>query len=338
MKRTSKWSLFLLSALSVFSCGEQRKAADLFIYDDTDPFIASLQKSLKASLLEKGIEIEVHNAQRKQSLQNSQVVKALENNKGRPLLVNIVDRLSASVLIEKAQNEDTPLLFLNREPLKKDTEGNEWAKENIYFVGSNPAYEGAAQSEIAYSYFGPAKDFKGSKFDKNGDGKIQVALFRGELSHQDAEARTKYALDGLRSFGYEIELSEVAYCDWEKSKGYDEMKKIALQGGNVELLLSNNDAMALGAIDYLKENQDDSLPFLDQYFPILGVDATKEGREAVEQGYLLGTVLNDGETQAEVLASLYQTLTQGTPFPTLKENVEQDGNFYKVKGEKIVKK
>ena len=97
MKRTSKWSLFLLSALSLFSCGEQRKVADLFIYDDTDPFIASLQKSLKASLLEKGIEIEVHNAQRKQSLQNSQVVKALENNKGRPLLVNIVDRLSASV-------------------------------------------------------------------------------------------------------------------------------------------------------------------------------------------------------------------------------------------------
>ena len=329
--------LLLLPFILLSSCGEKNRVANLFIYDNTDPFMISLVSSFKEHFEKNDFELKTYSASRKQSLQNSQIVSVLEKNKGNPLLVNIVDRLSTSVLIEKAKIEDTPLLLFNREPLLEDTSSSDWAKENVYYVGADSKYQGQAQAEIAAQYFNFASSFKGSKFDKNGDGKLQVALFRGELSHQDAEARTKYCLDGLRKFGFDIDLVEVAFCDWEYDKGYIEMRKIVSRNTNIELLLSNNDAMALGAISYLKEIMKPDQYFLEQYFPIIGVDGTEDAIKAINDGYLIGSVLNDGDTQAQIIYDLYVSMIDNIKMPTLKDNVNQNGNFYYVKGQKITK-
>ncbi len=317
------------------SCSTKAETAQLFLYTDNDPFMDSLASRIESTFKEKGISLISHNASRKQSLQNSQFVSILQDNDKKPVLLNIYDRLSANLLIEKAENEDTPLLFFNREPLLSDTENTAWAKKNVYYVGTDAEYEGQAEAEIAADYFQNASSFKGSKFDKNGDGKLQVAILRGELSHQDALSRTKYSTDTLRKLGFDVDLIKVAYCDWQEEKGYEEMRKMMLEGANIELLLSNNDAMAVGAVRYLKTIMKEGESFSDQFFPIIGVDGTEQGKKCLEEGYMIGTVFNDATAQAEILSALYTSIVTKTEKPTFGDNVIVNGNFYKVKGTKI---
>ena len=331
MKRKLRGS-FLLIPLILASCSSKQNQAHLFVYDTKDAFLNEMTENLASRMEEKGVELKIHDAERKQSTQNSDVMETLPVSTG-PLFLNLVDRLSASLILEKAEQNDCPLLFVNREPLTEDIERSAWSKQNTFYVGADPSYQGLAQSQIVGRYLPKSAEFASSPFDKNGDGKLQIVLFRGELSHQDAESRTRYCLNGLRSQGFDLDILEVCYADWEREKGYEFMKRIDLNEENVELLLSNNDEMALGAIDYLLEKNPDREDFIAHHFPIVGVDGTEEGKKAVDEGLMLGTVINDAEMQASILASLYFSFLEGTSLPEGDEKTSVDGNFYRVRGE-----
>ena len=90
-------------------------------------------------------------------------------------------------------------------------------------------------------------------------------------------------------------------------------------GNTIECVLSNNDDMALGAIDALKAAG---------YFsgglsiPVIGVDATAAALDMVAQGALYGTVQNDAPAQAQAVIDLALLLAEGQdvtpasfPFP-----------------------
>ena len=66
--------------------------------------------------------------------------------------------------------------------------------------------------------------------------------------------------------------------------------------------------MALGAIDALK-----AAGYFtgSAYMPVVGVDATAPALEALQQGSLLGTVLNDGKNQAQAALDLAILLSRG---------------------------
>ena len=72
----------------------------------------------------------------------------------------------------------------------------------------------------------------------------------------------------------------------------------------IELVLANNDDMALGAIDAYKK-----LNYTSSALPVfLGIDGTDVGLKAIKEGCLQGTVYNDKEGQAEAMAKLLQLL------------------------------
>lgn len=76
---------------------------------------------------------------------------------------------------------------------------------------------------------------------------------------------------------------------------------------DIELVLANNDAMALGAIDAYKK-----LNYTESTLPVfLGIDGTAEGLQAVRDGSMYATVYNDKEKQAEVIAELAVSLRPG---------------------------
>jgi len=89
-----------------------------------------------------------------------------------------------------------------------------------------------------------------------------------------------------------------------------------LHGDSIELVFSNNDDMALGAIDYLVDNgvfiKDE--PIHDQPFVIVGVDGTAVGLEAIEKGLLYGTVNNDSVKQSEAILTLADYILNGKSF------------------------
>jgi methyl-galactoside transport system substrate-binding protein len=77
--------------------------------------------------------------------------------------------------------------------------------------------------------------------------------------------------------------------------------------------------MALGAIEALKA----AGYFKNgKYIPVVGVDATVPGIQALKEGTLLGTVLNDAKNQAKAAFMLAYVLAQGQT-PT-KENIGYD--------------
>ena len=114
--------------------------------------------------------------------------------------------------------------------------------------------------------------------------------------------------------GYTVEKLSDEIANWNRDQAANKMKQFLEEFGNsIEVVLANNDDMALGAIDALKtagmENSSENWP------AVLGIDGTTVGLEAVEKGEMLGTVLNDARGQASGMLELAYSLTMGTKLP-----------------------
>lgn len=63
------------------------------------------------------------------------------------------------------------------------------------------------------------------------------------------------------------------------------------------MVIANNDAMAMGAVEALKAHNKSSIP-------VFGVDALPEALALVKSGALAGTVLNDANNRAKATFDL----------------------------------
>ena len=82
------------------------------------------------------------------------------------------------------------------------------------------------------------------------------------------------------------------------------MQMISQHKNSIELVLANNDDMALGALDAYKK-----LNVTEAVLPVFfGIDGTDIGLKAVEEKQLAATVYNDKEGQAAAIAELAVSL------------------------------
>ena len=150
------------------------------------------------------------------------------------------------------------------------------------------------------------------RVDKNGDGVIQYLMFEGEAGHQDAIVRTEYSVNTLMQQGIPMEKLSYAIANWSRAEAQSKMMQFYPEfQDRIELILSNNDDMALGVLDaYDKIGlPKDKRPF------IYGIDGTVVGLEAVKKGNLMGTVYNDEQGQAKALFQLAYRLGTGKKAP-----------------------
>ncbi|MFA6830046.1 MAG: substrate-binding domain-containing protein [Bacilli bacterium] len=327
-------SLLILPLLLASGCSAQNKRVGIYIYYSEDTFVKSLQSNI-ISGLEADVDYSSSYAELNQTTQNFQIVNDIDKHLNDLLIINLVDRLAANTILKKTSAAGIPAIFFNREPFK-ETFTN---LSNCYFIGSDPQYEGELQAEIVNQLFGNPEDFANSVFDKNHDGKIQIVMMKGEQGHQDTENRSKYSILKLKEMGYDCDVIYSGYGNWERSTSSDLFSNIyASYSDSIELTLSNNDDMALGIIDYLKtlEDYNPETEIKDQYFPIIGVDATSVGVEAVNAGELYGTIKNDSAEQAKVICQLSDILLNKKDLSLFEYPLEND-HFVYLKG-KIIKK
>ena len=137
--------------------------------------------------------------------------------------------------------------------------------------------------------------------DRNHDGKIQYVILEGEMGHQDAIIRTESVVESLKEQGIELEKLSYQIANWNRAQAQNRMMQLIGQYNNrMEVVLANNDAMALGAMDAYEK-----LGYTETNRPVFfGIDGTKEGLEAVKDGTLAATVYNDKEGQAAAMANL----------------------------------
>lgn len=293
--------IFTLSVLSAslmanMALGKQN-TADVFYYDLSDQFVANLAKDIKAEAARKGIELKVFNAAGDQLTQTTQLEEDL--NTEATVLMNLVDVGQAAHVIEKAKKNKQRIIFFNREPATTDLE----SYDDAWYVGADAVQAGDYQAELVIDYIKAHPEV-----DHNKDGKISLVILKGEKTHQETESRTRAVLRELEQNKIPYEITFEAYTNWSFSQGYDYMAAELTQKGidKTELVIGNNDALVLGAIQALADygyNQGNP----DKFIPVFGIDAIPEALSAINAGNMTGTVLNDASAMAKAIIGIAAT-------------------------------
>lgn len=335
MKKVTKglWRVVIIILIfnSLVSCSDKnnRKKVSgnideikigVIVYKEDDTFISTISKNIEKIAKEKELEnnykitVTFIDAKVSQANQNDQVDRMISQNFD-VICVNIVDRTASAVIIDKAKVVDIPIIFFNREPVEEDMQ--RWNK--VYYVGADAKQSGEMQANIIIDMY----NNDSRAVDKNGDGKIQYVMLEGEPGHQDALIRTEYCIKTIVENGIGVEKLANDTANWQRSQGASKMKQWNNEfGESIEVVFSNNDDMALGAIDAL-----DNLNINTNRPLIVGVDATPQALEAVKNGTLAGTVISDAMEQANTIFNIAYALST-------EENVDE---IYDIKNSRYIK-
>ena len=308
---------------------EKTLRVGVITYTQDDPFINGLTDELKEQLKamenkERRIIVSTKSGNDDQQEQNEKVEEMIDAGCD-VLCINLVDRTAPSRIIRMARNEDIPVIFFNREPVREDLV--QW--EKLYYVGCDAEQSGIMQGEIAAEYINSH-----SEVDKNKDGKIQYVLLEGEAGHQDAISRTEYSVKTLMKNDVMLEKLSYQLADWNRGQAENRMNRLISQyGKEIELVISNNDEMALGAVEAYR-----TVGYAREDWPVIfGIDGLEEALEAVKAGEMQGSILNDRVDQAKEMAKMAVELFEGEDFEqeSLKEGRYYFSEYQKVDGSNI---
>ncbi|MCL2426631.1 MAG: galactose ABC transporter substrate-binding protein [Oscillospiraceae bacterium] len=316
-------SAFFLLLMPLSGCGQGSREIAFFKYSEADTFIAEMMAYMTARVPE-DINFAVLDAGNSQSVQNQQIVELIEAGSDL-LVINAVDRLASSAIVARSVADGVPVIFFNREPLEDALIGN----DNVFYVGADPDSMGRMQADMVAELF--TENFAGSSFDRNDDGIIQLVILKGEQGHQDAERRTDHSIARLFELGFEVEVLAIELADWNRQDAFEAMRSLYERYGDViELVISNNDDMALGAIDYLLEAGvfKEGRAAHEQPFIIISVDGTEVGLEAIGRGLLYGTVNNDLRRQSDAILMLIDFILHDRDFDSFPFEITRDHYIY----------
>lgn len=302
------------------------------VYNQYDTFVSEMMDAVEKHVKEMEdtygitITLDIQNAGGKQVTQNEQMDYFID--RGCDIVcINLVDRTDASTIIERGKSANIPIIFFNRELVEEDLE--RWDK--LYYVGAEAFESGIMQGQILVDKL--ETDF--DSVDRNGDGILQYVMLEGEAGHQDSIVRTMYVINTVTEAGYQVEKLADEIANWNRDQGKTKMVQWMQEfGSEIEVVFANNDDMALGARDALKEagyfEDGERIPPV-----ILGIDGTGEGVKAVEDGEFLGTVLNDFVGQAKGMMELAYSVVSGEELNP--EFTLLDGKYIRLPYQKLVK-
>lgn len=295
-------AVLIMAALAATGCGQTETTEEknsirigVSLYRGDDTFINNIRSEFEQAAKnyeqETGVKVtlDIQDAKGNQYTQNNQAERFISLGCD-VLCINPVDRTDASVIIDKAMTAEVPVVFFNRQPVEEDM--NRW--DQLYYVGADAKESAVLQGSILVDMY----ERDPSVLDLNGDGVVSYALLEGESSHQDSLIRTEWSIQTLKDGGVPIEKITGGIANWERSQSSALMEQwLEKYPDQIELVISNNDDMALGAIDAI-----DRAGVSD--ICVVGIDGTTPGMEAIENGKMMGTVSSNKEQYAEAIFSI----------------------------------
>ena len=259
------------------------------IMSSRDEFLSTLESGAKKAAEEVGINLTTQDAQNDQS-RVIQYVETARNNGNQAVIVNLVDADAAEQIIESAG--DMKVVFVNRRPSDATL-----LNENVVFVGSDEMQSGGYQGEYLSKYF---KEMK--KTD------IKYLLLKGTEGLVHTEQRTESVLKGLEDNGITAtEASAPLVADYDRATAQDMISPL-ITTTDYDCIISNNDAMALGAIEALEAAGIDP-----STVPVVGIDATVDGCQAIADGKMYMTVFQDANGQGYGACMAVINMLDGKP-------------------------
>lgn len=289
----------------------------VFYYTYGDTYISSVRSALDAALDAAGVKYQDYDSNNSQTTQTEQVTTAIA--KGTSLLiVNLVDSGSddaAQNIIDQASAQNIPVIFFNRSVSEEVVSGY----DKCVFVGTDYEMAGHMQGEMIGEYLLANYD----AVDLNGDGSISYVMFKGQEGNAEAIARTQFGVEDadalLTAEGkpalvfYDASNSNKYLVDqdgaWSAAAANNYMQTILSQyseanNNMVELVIANNDEMAIGAVTALQNagyNLEDGSATV---IPVFGVDATDAAKEAIGKGTMTGTIKQDADGMANTISQI----------------------------------
>lgn len=242
-------------------------------------------------------ELDIQDGKQDQATQTEQINNFITQGKD-VMILNLVDVTAANAIINLAQEADIPIVFINREPETDDMKI--WPGKTTY-VGADATQSGTFQGEMIAE--------TSNQGDINGDGQINYIMLQGDPQNVDAQQRTEFSIKALEDAGLTPNaLSEPYQANWDSARGQEfTANALAQFGEDLEVVFSNNDGMAMGAIQSI--NSAGRTVGEDIY--LVGVDAIPEAIQALNDGNLTGTVLNDHFNQSHTAADVAVELVGG---------------------------
>ena len=208
------------------------------------------------------------------------------------IIVNPVDTDATIAMSNLAAEAGIPLVYVNRQPVNVDE-----LPEGQAFVASDEVESGTLQTQEICRLLKEAG---------KGDGATAVVMM-GELSNQAARIRTQDIKDVIAtdecSF---IDIVEEQTAMWSRTQGTDLMTNWLSAGIQFDAVISNNDEMAIGAIQALKT----SGMAMDQVI-VGGIDATADALAAMQAGDLDVTVFQNAAGQGQGAVDAALSLSRG---------------------------
>ncbi|MCH5343581.1 MAG: substrate-binding domain-containing protein [Acetatifactor sp.] len=300
--------------------GSSGGSVAVFYYTYGDTYISSVRAALDAALTDAGIAYQDYDSNNSQTTQTEQVTTALAQG-ATVLVVNLVDTGSddaAKNILEQANG--VPVIFFNRSVSEEAVT----SVDNSVFVGTDYEMAGHMQGEMIGNYL--VENY--GTIDLNGDGVISYVMFKGQEGNAEADARTQFGQEDADAVLTGAGKSALSFYDsansnkylvdqtgaWSAAAATDYMQTILSQyseanGNMVELVIANNDEMAIGAIAALQNagyNQDGAT-----VIPVFGVDATDAAKDKIAEGSMIGTIKQDAEGMANTIATIAGNFLKG---------------------------
>ena len=235
-----------------------------------------------------GVTVQIEDAKDDVSKQLSQVQNFIANGVDA-IIVNPVDTSATAAITKAAADAGVPLVYVNREPTDVDKLGPKAA-----FVASNEAESGTLETKQICKLLG---------------GKGNILVIEGELSNQAAVQRTKDIHEVIATpdcSGIKIVAEQTA--NWDRTQAQNLMTNWLSKGLKFDAVVSNNDEMAIGAMQAMKAAGIDTKAAI-----VGGVDATQDALASMKSGDLKVTVFQDAAGQGKGAVDAALALAAGKP-------------------------
>ena len=267
MKKILLSGVALLMA-STFAIGAPVKVGvSIANFDDT--FLTYMMDGMKAYAKAHSSEVEITFTDAKEDMakQLDQVENFLVQKKDAIIIVP-VDTSATGPMTSSIVAKGAKVVYVNRNP------GN--LPKGAYYVGSEEHVAGRLQM-----------DFLGEKLG----GKGNVAILMGKLDNEGALKRTAGNEEVLKKKYPNIKVLDKQTGLWQRSEGMQKTEDwVNRFGKDINAILCNNDDMALGAIQALKDKKRTDII-------VVGVDATPDALTSLSKGELAATVFQDAAGQ-----------------------------------------
>lgn len=238
-----------------------------------------------------GVTLQIEDAQNDVGRQLNQIQNFIASGVDA-IIVNPVDTDATVAMSNLAAEAGIPLVYVNRQPVNLEE-----LPEGQAFVASDELESGTLQTQEVCRLL---------REQGKGDGARAVVMM-GELSNQAARIRTQDIKDVIAteecSF---IEIVEEQTAMWSRTQGTDLMTNWLSAGIEFDAVISNNDEMAIGAIQAMKT----SGVSMDEVV-VGGIDATADALAAMQAGDLDVTVFQNAAGQGQGAVDAALSLARG---------------------------